>query len=329
MAYLIFDSNYILMKNVGSLYKMNRLYGDLWTSLDNNIAKYISMSKWDNIFLVSDSRKKSWRKDFLDEYKGKRKPLDGVDMEWVYEQYSLWKEEKKEKYNVIERNRIEGDDWIASITRKANKDGHSVVIISSDSDMPQLLGYKINGDKSWINIQINDHYGKETVYLPLGWQLWLKEYDANRSSDVFNLDNGFEWMNFFKRITDQWQYEEINPMERLFVKLVEGDKSDNINSIYETLTKTGKVQGIGKAGAKKIWDFYKTNYKDYFKTSDETLADDIINSIENVKNIQMTDERKKIVRSNLKRNIGLIELHYKHLPEWVLNEIVDELQEKV
>lgn len=329
MAYLIFDCNYILHKNVGSLHKLNRLYGELWASLDNNIAKYTSMSKWDNIFLVSDSRKKSWRKDYLDEYKGKRKPMEGVDMEWVYEQYGLWKDEKKEKYNVIERSRVEGDDWIASITRKANKDGQSVVIISSDGDMPQLLGYKINGEKSWINIQINDHYGHEIVYIPEGWELWLKEYDSNRSSDIFNLDNGYEWMNFFKRITDHWQCDVINPTERLFVKLVEGDKGDNIKSIYETLTKTGKIQGIGKSGAKKIWNFYKSNYKDYFKTTDATLADDIINCIEHVKNVKMSDERKDIVRKNLHRNIGLIELHYRHLPEWVLDEIVDELNEKV
>jgi len=329
MANLIFDGNYILHKNVASLHKMNRLYGDFWASLDNNITKYVAMSKWDNVFIVSDSRKPSWRKEQLEQYKGKRKPLEGVDMKWVYEQYALWKKEKKEKYNVIEKESIEGDDWISAIMRKSNRSGHSNVVISSDGDMPQLLGYKINGDKSWINIQINDHSGQENVYLPLGWELWLKEFDENRSSDVFNLDNGFEWMNFFKRITGQWQYTEINPMERLFVKLVEGDKSDNINSIYEKITSTGKVQGIGKAGAQKIWNFYKENYKDYFSTNDVNLPDNIINCIERIKNVVMSDERKEVVKNNLKRNIRLIELHYRHLPDWVVEEIVDELNEKV
>jgi 5'-3' exonuclease len=329
MANLIFDGNYILHKNVGSLHKMNRLYGDLWTCLDNNISKYVSMSKWDNIFIVSDSRKKSWRKDQLDAYKGKRKPLDGVDMAWVYEQYALWKAEKSEKYNVIERDRVEGDDWIASIILKSNKMGQSNVVISSDGDMPQLLGYKLNGDKSWINIQINDHSGKENVYVPIGWELWAKEFENNRSNDIFNLDNSGEWLNFFNRVTKQWQYTEINPMERLFVKLVEGDKSDNINSIYESLTKTGKIQGIGKAGAKKIWDFYKDNYKDYFSTKDNALPDEMINCIERVKGIIMSDERKDVVRTNLKRNIKLIELHYRHFPDWIVEQIIDELNEKV
>lgn len=327
MANLIFDGNYILMKNVGSLHKMNRLYGDLWTSLNNNIAKYVSMAKWDSVFIVSDSRKKSWRKDFLDEYKGKRKPMEGVDWPWVFEQYALWKKEISEKYNVIEHDHIEGDDWIATICYKANKKGQSNVIVSSDGDMPQLLGYKVNGDKSWINLQINDHSGHEQVYLPVGWELWLKEYDDNRSADVFNLDNGYDWINFFNRITGQWQCQEINPKERLFVKLIQGDTSDNIKSVYEKLTTTGKIQGIGKAGAQKIWNFYKENYKDYFNTKEPEFIKEIINCIERINNIEMSDVKKETVTSNLKRNIKLIELHYRHLPDWVVETVIEKLDE--
>src|SRR3546814_4583033 len=94
-----------------------------------------------------------------------------------------------------------------------------------------------------IYMQINDINGKETVYLPIGWELWVKSYDDNRSNDVFNLDNGYAWLNFFNRTVKQWQNEEINPKELLFVKLVKGDKSDNILSVYQKLTKNGKLQG--------------------------------------------------------------------------------------
>lgn len=329
MANICFDGNYILHKNVGTLHKMNRLYGDLWTSLDNNIAKYTSMCKWDNIFFISDSRKPSWRKEQLVDYKGKRKPLDGVDMKWVYEQYGLWKEELKKKYHVLEYNSIEGDDWIASIVYKGNRLGQSNVIISSDGDMPQLLGYKTDGDKSWINMQINDHNGQEKIYLPIGWQLWAKEFDDNRSSDVFNLDGSYDWMTFFNKITSQWQCDEINPQQRLFVKIIQGDTSDNIKSVYEKLTTTGKIQGIGKAGAEKIWNFYKDNYQEYFNTKDKTFVADIINCIEKINSIELSDERRKTVADNIKRNIKLTELHYRHFPDWVVEQIVDELNEKL
>src|SRR3546814_9361325 len=54
-----------------------------------------------------------------------------------------------------------------------------------------------------IYMQINDINGKETVYLPIGWELWVKSYDDNRSNDVFNLDNGYAWLNFFNRTVKQ------------------------------------------------------------------------------------------------------------------------------
>lgn len=178
-------------------------------------------------------------------------------------------------------------------------------------------------------MQIIDHTGQEKAYLPEGWQLWLKEFDDNRSTDIFNLDNGYEWISFFNRVTSQWQYQEINPKQRLFTKIVMGDKSDNIRSIYEKLTTTGKIQGIGKAGAEKIWNFYKDNYKDYFNTKDKNFIPDVINCIERVNDIKLTDEKRAIVYDNMQRNIKLIELHYRHFPDWVVEDIIEVLNEKV
>lgn len=328
-AQLLLDCNYILYKNIFTLHKMNRLYGDFHTAMNNNIAKYVSMNKWENVFLVSDSNKKSWRKKYLDTYKGTRKKAEDIDFVWVFEQYDIWKDEMKKKYNVVQGDHIEGDDWIAAIVHKSNKSGISNVIITSDEDMPQLLGYKINDDKSWINMQIIDTTGKEKIYLPIGWQLWITEYDDNRSSDPFNLDGGHEWLTFFNKITTQWHYEEINPMHRLFVKIIQGDKSDNINSIYERLTKTGKMMGIGKAGAETFWNFYKDNYKDYFSTKDPSFVPDIINCIERIYGVSLDDERVEIITTCIKCNIKLIELHYRHFPDWVVEQIIDELNEKI
>lgn len=329
MANICFDGNYLLMKNVMTLHKMNRLYGDLWTSLDNNISKYTSMNKWDNVIFVSDSRKKSWRKKFLDNYKGTRTPVEGIDWKWVFEQYTAWKEENRSKFLIVEGDHIEGDDWISSILLKTNKQGQSNVVISSDGDMPQLLGFKLNGDKSWINIQINDIMGREKVIIPIGWQLWMKEFDENTGGDIFNLDNGLDFISFFNKITSHWLVEEINPKQKLFVKLVQGDTSDNIKSIYEKLTKTGKIQGIGKAGAEKIWNFYKDNYKDYFNTKDPEFISEVINCVEKVNGITMDDDKYDQVTSNIIRNIKLIELHYRHLPDWVVEQIIGELDEKI
>lgn len=329
MNNICFDGNYILYKNVFTLHKMNRLYGDLWTALDNNIAKYTAMNSWERIFIVSDSNKKSWRQDELTQYKSHRTRLEDVDWDWVFKTFNEWKESVSDKCIVLQKDHIEGDDWITSIVLKMNKAGKSNVIVSSDQDLLQLVNYNINKEKSWMNLQIVDTLGSEMVYIPEGWELWLKEYDNNRNTDIFALDNSYDAMNFFNRIIKNWQYTEVNAYAQLFKKLVMGDKSDNIKSVYEKLTTTGKIQNIGKAGAEKIWNFYKENYGIHFNTTDKTFINDVLKCVEAVNNVEFEDERRRIVAGNIRRNIKLIELHYRHYPEWVLETIIEELNEKI
>lgn len=329
MQNLICDCNYLLMKAVFTLHKMNRLYGDLWNFLDQNINKYKLLNKWEHIYLVSDSKKKSWRQLELDSYKGHRTKQEDIDWEWVFATYTEWKESMSETCTVLQRDHIEGDDWITSLILKLNKKGKSCVTISSDQDLLQLIDYKINKNKSWINIQIVDTLGKEHIYLPEGWNLWLKEYEENTGNDLFCLDDSLDNINFFKNILNKWEYEEVNKYEKLFTKIVQGDKSDNINSIYQKLTKTGKTQNIGKAGAQKIWEFYKENYNIFFDTDSDEFKNDLINCLEQTNNIILSEGVKKNVSKNIDTNIKLIELHYKHYPEWVLDEIVNELNEKL
>jgi 5'-3' exonuclease len=326
MNNLICDGNYLLYKNVHTLHKLNRLYGDLWNALDNNITKYTSMNKWDKVILVSDSNKKSWRSKYLTQYKSHRVKNTDIDWDFVFKTYNDWKESHKEDMIILEEDHIEGDDWITSVILKMNKKGKSNVIITSDQDFLQLINYKLNKSKSWINIQIVDTLGKETIYVPEGWQLFLEEFENNRNTDIFKLDNSCENVSFFNRILNNWQYTEINPYEQLFRKVIQGDKSDNIESIYQKLTTTGKIQNIGKGGAIKMWNFYKENYNNHFNTETDEFSNDIINCLENVNKIELTKEKEIIVNKNIKRNIKLIELHYRHYPEWVMEEIIEKLK---
>lgn len=328
MQNLIIDGNYILMKAVFTLHKLNRLYGDLWTLLDNNIDKYRVMNTWEKIIVVSDSRKKSWRKKELDKYKGTRIRQDDIDWEWVFNTYDEWKESISDRCIIFKADHIEGDDWITSLVLKLNKNCQSNVIISSDHDLFQLINYRLNGKKSWINIQISDTLGKEHIYLPEGWELWLNEFDNNRNTDVFSLDNSNAAINFFNRIINNWQYTEINSHQQLFEKIIQGDKSDNIDSIYQKVTLSGKLQGIGKAGAHKIWNFYKENFGIHYKINEQFIYD-IITCLEKTYNIELNDSRKQTVINNIKLNIKLIELHYKHYPDWVLEKIINTINEKI
>jgi 5'-3' exonuclease len=328
-ANIQFDGNYILHKNVFTLHKMKTLYGDLYAALTNNIEKYTSMHSWDNVFIVSDTRKKSWRKKFLGTYKGNRTTVEGIDWDWVYETYEQWKKDMSEKYNVLSFDHIEGDDWITTIVLKTKNKGYSNVIISSDNDLNQLLGYRLStsGKPAYIVFKINDHNGQEKLYMPEGWDLYFNDLDDNRNEDVFSLDNSHQWMHFFTKLTENWHIVEINPHESLIIKLLSGDKSDNIESVYKTMLKSGKLQNIGTTSAEKMWNFYRENFGLVIDTDSDEFRNNLITCVERVKNLQFSDTTRSGVIENINRNIMIIELHYRHFPDWVTETIIEKMSE--
>ena len=325
---LIFDTNYILHKNVHVLNGMGRLYTDLHLMMHNNINRFVSMNSWDNVFIVSDSKKKSWRQMELDtDYKGTRVKNPDIDWKWVYNEYNIFKDDISEKYEVLQRDHIEGDDWIAGLILKSNTLGQSNLVISSDQDLLQLLKYSTDKDKSFINIQIDDKLNKERLFMPKGWNIWLKHFSENRSGDVFNLDNSFDDINFFNKIIAMFENVEVDKYESLFKKLIMGDKGDNVPCPYKTLTKTGKERGIGKVGAEKIWKHYSENYEYFFDTTDKELSKNITEAILHVNNVEVSENRFDLIAKNIDDNIRMMELHYRNFPNWVLEQIIERLKD--
>lgn len=331
MQQLVLDGNYLLHKNVRTLHKQNTLYGDLYNALTKNVEKYTNLYKFNRVFIVSDSKKKSWRVQESTIYKGNREQDPEIDWKFVYQTYEQWKSDMTERYNVVQRNHIEGDDWIAVLVRKGNSKGYSNVVIASDRDMKQLISYRINGAKSYINIQIDDKYGKERIFLPEGWQIFMQEYDNNRSNDIFNLDDGYLWITFLNKLIRNYEKQEINNQEFLFCKLLTGDKGDNVNTIHLRPQKKDptKMRRIGEKGALKVWNFYKQNFKDHFTTDEANFADDVLLSYQKTHKLTLSDEAIDECKVKLEQNIKLMELHYKHYPEWVMEEIADELVDKM
>ena len=70
---LIIDGNYILNRNTFALNKNNLLYGSLLQSLEMSVSNYRKWFPFKKVFVVSDSREKSWRKKLNNDYKAQRK----------------------------------------------------------------------------------------------------------------------------------------------------------------------------------------------------------------------------------------------------------------
>jgi 5'-3' exonuclease len=312
---LIIDGNYILSKLVFTLHKNNLLFGALNKALENTISNYRKWYPFANIYLVSDSKEKSWRKQYTSAYKANRKKDSDIDWKFVYEVYGEFKEGISSSCKVLEAPHVEGDDWISFLVEIANKEGRSTIIVSNDYDIKQIVGYSL--DPLYINIMSNEMHSREKLFLPNNYQIFLDGVSKLPSDDIFNLNDNTEFLVLMKRFMDKYEINEINPIESLMIKIISGDQSDNISSVWN-VTKNGKTRGIGAKGAKVIYDSYIEEFGEV-NLSDPDLHENIADLI---------CEKKKLGKSkieeiveNIRGNFRLIDLSIKNLP----NEIVSKM----
>jgi 5'-3' exonuclease len=342
---LTLDGNYLLFKNVFALKKTKTIYGDLKKAMLENARKYASMFSYENKFFVSDLRSPSWRKKLYKEYKAKRKK--DVDINWdrVYEIYDEIKKEIAELgFHVIEIDGAEGDDLIHLIIRRNMKLGISNLVVSADRDMLQLLSYNI-GDNAFINLQVDDKYGQEQIFVKTGYQiavsgLGYRPGAVQTLSELLNLNSVNTNHESLKNLLDKWPIRECDPKEVLFRKIIEGDGGDNIISAYRTEVKkkdgTTGFRGIGKDTGKKMWDIYQQyQMAESIVGSTNTALDvnspdfiyDVISIIESVKKVKLEPAVREQLEDNLKFNIKMVELNIKHIPKPLLENIAARIKE--
>ena len=314
---LVIDGNYILSKLVFTLHKHNLLFGGLHKALEVAVGNYRKWYPFTNIYLVSDSKEKSWRKEYVDNYKGTRKKDSDIDWNFVYTAYDEFKQSIKSQMTVLEAPKVEGDDWISYLVEKANNEERCVIIVSNDYDIKQLVNYRL--DPLTINIMTNEMYNKEKLFLPRNYQIFVNKVSKLPNDDIFNLNDNTEFLLLLNRFIDKYEIHEINPTESLIVKIISGDQSDNIGSVW-SVTKNGKKRGIGAAGAQTIYNEYLTEFGEISLT-DPDLYENIADLI---------CEKKKLSKSqiepivgNIERNVKLIDLRMVNLPEEIIEKMND------
>jgi 5'-3' exonuclease len=320
---LIIDSNYILYKSVFSLMKTRTLYGDLYRALEVNFGNYFNKYPFDNIYMVSDSRATNWRKKAYPEYKGTRKKDEEIDWEFVFNTYDQFKESVKEnnpRVRVMEEEGCEGDDWIFYLVNASNQQGYSTLIVGSDGDLQQLLDYRLN--PSWINIQWRDTFQREKLFFPKGWKLFMKELKESES-DIFNMNNNSVFIEMMETLMEKCDFEEVNQEEKLFKKIIQGDKGDNIKSVLYTAQKTGKLIGIGDAGVDKIWKEYSSVYTADIDFKKNDWFEKVAPIIAQYKKVE-ADDHADTIKENLHFNRMLVHLHEDHYPK----EIMEIMKQK-
>lgn len=313
---LIIDGNYILIKSVFMLFKSKLLYSELDTLLYKEVNKLSELYAFDNVYFATDSIL-NWRKKIYPEYKAKRVKSEDIDWDFVFKTYDEFKERlaSKPNINLLSIPLAEGDDIIAYITKESNKLGYSNLIVSSDGDGFQLLDYDISD--CWINIIYNNKKTDEKVFLPPNYKVFFSHADnASKNQSLFDDDDISEISNFLKHFIVKSKMVEKNKERSLFVKLVFGDVGDNIKSIYEGQTATGKPRGIGEIGAENLYDLYKETYPediDFFGDLFVNRLSELVCYVKKV-NPATLDEVKSKVKNNIIFNMRLIVLDERYIP---------------
>lgn len=315
---LIIDGNYILSKNTFTLHKNNLLFGALHKSLENTVNNYRKWYPFANVYLVSDSKEKSWRKQLTTGYKATRKKDSDIDWQFVYNAYGEFKESMRGLVKILEAPHVEGDDWISFLVTKANKEGRSTIIVSNDYDIKQIVGYGL--DPLYINIMTNEMYNKEKLFLPRNYQVFLNRVSRLPNDDIFNLNDNNDFLLLMNRFLNRYDINEIDPIESLIIKIISGDTSDNIGSVWSQV-KNGKKRGIGEKGAKGIYDNYLQEFGE-INLQDPDLYENIADLICEKKKVSKT-QIESIVE-NIKGNMKLIDLRIHNFPD----EIVEKMESK-
>lgn len=312
---LIIDGNYILSKLVFTLHKNNLLYGGLMRALENTVTNYRKWFPFTNIYLVSDSKEKSWRKQYTIGYKANRKKDTDIDWNFVYETYAEFKKSIP-GCKTLEAPHVEGDDWISFLVSRANKDGRSTLVVSNDYDIKQMLNFSI--EPLFINMMTNEMHNKEKLFVPKNYMVFMNSVNRLPSDDIFNLNDNSEFLTMMNRFLNKYEINEIDNVESLIIKIISGDQSDNIASVWQQ-TKNGRTRGIGAKGAKGIYDSYVEEF------GEVNLGDPDLN--ENI--ADLICEKKKLSRGKIndivdriEHNLRLIDLRVENLPQ----EIVDKME---
>jgi 5'-3' exonuclease len=219
---------------------------------------------------------------------------------------------------ILEAPHVEGDDWISFLTTKANLEGRSTIIVSNDYDIKQIVNWNLN--PLYINIMTNEMYNKEKLFMPKNYQIFISNVRNLPNNDIFNLNDNVEFLGLLDRFLTKYEIVEIDPMESLVIKIISGDQSDNIGSVWSQI-KNGKKRGIGTKGAKTIYDNYLVEFGE-INLEDPDLFENIADLICEKKKLSKT-QIESIVE-NINSNVKLIDLRLQNLPD----EIIEKMESK-
>ena len=224
----------------------------------------------------------TWRKDRYMPYKGTRTG-DKVFLRSCMDEYAITHD--KDGGCILKFPKYEGDDIITGLVEINANRGVSTVIISSDSDLNQLVKYEEG--KPFV-VQYDPDSQKRWYYIDHKY--------VKQEPDMFN-DVMIDDMNTY---TDG-EHKLIDPHAQLIIKLLSGDKGDNVPSCYTNIN--GKNRSLGETSAIKVAAVFGKldNYFDIL--GQREIASKVLKVVGSTEVSRINE-----IVDNIRRNLDLIHL---------------------
>ena len=165
----------------------------------------------------------------------------------------------------------------------------------------------------------NEIFNKTKLFLPQNYNIFLNKLKKQNNDDIFCLNNNVSFIKTISSFIDKHEVVEINPIQSLVIKMISGDTSDNIESVWTTYSDSGKKRGIGDKGALSIFDKYLIEF------GEPSLEDTEL--IENIADLVI--EKRKLPQSNMQQiienlslNKRLVDLRLSNLPNHILENVI-------
>ena len=323
----LIDGKRISTKLMDSQNEMNIFMRKLATDFASEMRKFIGFI--DRVVFVVDSN--SWRKDYDDLYKANRSYDDNINWDNVHLIMRNFEDILEDSGVIVEKVvGAEGDDMIFAWSTYLNSLGENCIIWSGDKDLMQLVNY--NNATSSFSIWYDNTRNRVGVYP--GFEKWIEIEDEEHTIDIFNITDEDDLMGINKKqmlkdfiYKNKMEVENVFCDEFAFIKILTGDKGDNIDSVVLKPSKKGdKNFKISEKKALKILNRFKEKNRRFSSTYlfNESYKNDIVRYIKEVMDVNTNDD---IILKNLERNTNLILLHVQTIPEAIQKSMFDIIKE--
>jgi len=277
----------------------------------------------------------SWRKTAQGEssYKANRTKSSEIDWNIIYQVHDEFVKALESVGVTISRIKgAEADDLIFAWSSHLNQIGQNSLIISGDNDLLQLVN---KDNSSGANTLYYNKFDKDLHVFP-GFKAWLDQEELSTTNDIFNmpLDLVSNTKIHLRDIirNNKMKLDEVNTNEFIFKKILTGDAGDNVSPIDLKI----KESKDGKTRVFKVTDNQANQVLDEFKKDKvfvnqaHLFGDEYINEICQIaKRVIKIDKDLPEIITKWELNRTLVFLHKKCIPEQIIIDMFNQIEEKV